>query len=176
MLEILLPDGTVVSHPEDATPLSVANSIGSRLAKAVVAAKVGDAVIDANRNLKPFAGNGPIPLRLLTDRDPESLDVLRHSCAHVMARAVMRLYPNVSLAFGPTIANGFYYDFQLDHKLSEEDFQKIEEEMASIIGIMPGHEANPQSRTYRNRIERSRLPRVLPSRRIRGLVPWTSYP
>jgi threonyl-tRNA synthetase len=133
MLEILLPDGTVVSHPEDATPLSVANSIGSRLAKAVVAAKVGDAVIDANRNLKPFAGNGPIPLRLLTDRDPESLDVLRHSCAHVMARAVMRLYPNVSLAFGPTIANGFYYDFQLDHKLSEEDFQKIEEEMASII-------------------------------------------
>ena len=133
MLEILLPDGTVVSHAEDATPLSVANSIGSRLAKAVVAAKVGDAVIDANRNLKPFAGNGPIPLRLLTDRDPESLDVLRHSCAHVMARAVMRLYPNVSLAFGPTIANGFYYDFQLDHKLSEEDFQKIEEEMASII-------------------------------------------
>jgi threonyl-tRNA synthetase len=133
MLEILLPDGTVVSHPEDATPLSVANSIGSRLAKAVVAAKVGDAVIDANRNLKPFAGNGPIPLRLLTDRDPESLDVLRHSCAHVMARAVMMLYPNVSLAFGPTIANGFYYDFQLDHKLSEEDFQKIEEEMASII-------------------------------------------
>lgn len=133
MLEILLPDGTVVSHPEDATPLSVANSIGSRLAKAVVAAKVGDAVIDANRSLKPFAGNGPIPLRLLTDRDPESLDVLRHSCAHVMARAVMRLYPNVSLAFGPTIANGFYYDFHLDHKLSEEDFQKIEDEMASIV-------------------------------------------
>jgi threonyl-tRNA synthetase len=133
MLEILLPDGTVVSHPEDATPLSVANSIGSRLAKAVVAAKVGDTVIDANRSLKPFAGNGPIPLRLLTDRDPESLDVLRHSCAHVMARAVMRLYPNVSLAFGPTIANGFYYDFHLDHKLSEEDFQKIEDEMASIV-------------------------------------------
>lgn len=133
MLEILLPDGTVVSHPEDATPLSVANSIGSRLAKAVVAAKVGDAVIDANRSLKMFAGDGPIPLRLLTDRDPESLDVLRHSCAHIMARAVMRLYPNVSLAFGPTITNGFYYDFQLDHKLSEEDFQKIEDEMASII-------------------------------------------
>ncbi|MFN9985329.1 MAG: threonine--tRNA ligase, partial [Pirellula sp.] len=133
MLEILLPDGTVVSHPEDATPLSVANSIGARLAKAVVAAKVGDSVIDANRSLKAFAGNGPIPLRLLTDRDPESLDVLRHSCAHVMARAVMRVFPNVSLAFGPTIANGFYYDFQLDHKLSEDDFQKIEEEMASII-------------------------------------------
>jgi len=133
MLEILLPDGTVVSHPEDATPLSVANSIGSRLAKAVVAAKVGDAVIDADRSLKMLAGDGPIPLRLLTDRDPESLDVLRHSCAHIMARAVMRLYPNVSLAFGPTIANGFYYDFQLDHKLTEDDFQKIEEEMASII-------------------------------------------
>jgi len=133
MLEILLPDGTVVSHPEDATPLTVAQSIGARLAKAVVAAKIGDTVIDATRPLKSFAGNGPIALRLLTERDPEALDVLRHSCAHVMARAVMRVFPNVSLAFGPTITNGFYYDFQLPHKLSEDDFERIEKEMAVIV-------------------------------------------
>ena len=133
MLEIQLPDGTVVSHPDDATPLSVANAIGSRLAKAVVAAKVGASVIDASRPLKPFANGSPIPLRLLTERDPEALDVLRHSSAHIMARAVMRIFPDVSLAFGPTISNGFYYDFLMPHKLTEEDFAKIEQEMAAII-------------------------------------------
>ena len=133
MLEIQLPDGTVVSHPDDATPLSIANSIGSRLAKAVVAAQVAGKVIDATGPLKPFDNGSPIPLRLLTEKDPESLDVLRHSSAHIMARAVMRLYPEVSLAFGPTISNGFYYDFLMPHKLTEEDFAKIEQEMAAII-------------------------------------------
>jgi threonyl-tRNA synthetase len=133
MIEIQLPDGTVVSHPDDATPLSVANAIGSRLAKAVIAAQIGTVVIDANRPLKSFSNGSPIPLRLLTERDPESLDVLRHSSAHIMARAVMRLFPDVSLAFGPTISNGFYYDFHMPHKLTEDDFGKIEQEMASII-------------------------------------------
>lgn len=133
MLDIQLPDGTVVSHPDDATPLSIANSIGSRLAKAVVAAQVAEKVIDATGPLKPFDNGSPIPLRLLTEKDPEALDVLRHSSAHIMARAVMRLYPEVSLAFGPTISNGFYYDFLMPHKLTEEDFAKIEQEMAAII-------------------------------------------
>lgn len=133
MLEIMLPDGTVVTHPEDATPLSVAESIGSRLAKAVVAAKIGDKIIDSTQPLKAFQADGPIPLRLLTDRDPEALAVLRHSSAHVMARAVMRLFPDVSLAFGPTTATGFYYDFQLPHKLSEDDFAAIEAEMQRLV-------------------------------------------
>jgi len=135
MLEILLPDGTVVTHPDDATPLSVAEKIGARLAKAVIAAKVGELIVDATRSLKPFANGSPIPLRLLTEKDPESLDVLRHSSAHVMARAIMRLYPGVSLAFGPTINNGFYYDFDLPKKLNEDDFSKIEAEMAKIIEL-----------------------------------------
>lgn len=133
MLEIQLPDGSVVQHPDNASPLSVAESIGSRLAKAVVAAKVGDQVIDATRPLHAFAGKGPIPLRLLTEKDPEALGVLRHSCAHVMARAIMRLFPDVSLAFGPTINNGFYYDFDVPKKLSEDDFAAIEAEMAKIV-------------------------------------------
>ena len=133
MLEIQLPDGTVVEHPEDASPLTVAESIGSRLAKAVVAAKIGDQIVDAMKPLKAFAGNGPIPLILLTEKDPESLGVLRHSCAHIMARAIMRLFPDVSLAFGPTINNGFYYDFDLPHKLNEGDFAAIEAEMAKIV-------------------------------------------
>ncbi len=133
MLQVQLPDGTIVEHADSATALNVAQSIGSRLAQAVVAAKINDRVVDATRPLAELTDQSPVPLVLLTERDPEALDVLRHSSAHVMARAVMRLYEGVSLAFGPTINNGFYYDFELPHKLSEDDFQAIEAEMAKII-------------------------------------------
>jgi threonyl-tRNA synthetase len=147
MLEVQLPDGSIVAHPDDATPLSVAEKIGSRLAKAVIAAKVGDLVIDSNRSLKSLFTGAPIPLRLLTEKDPEALDVLRHSCAHVMARAIMRLFPKVSLAFGPTISNGFYYDFDLPQKLSEDDFEKIEQEMARIVEMAEPFEQFSLDRT-----------------------------
>ena len=63
------------------------------------------------------------------------LDTLRHSAAHLMARAVMRLYPNVQLAFGPTVENGFYYDFAMEHRLTEDDFPKIEDEMKKLIKL-----------------------------------------
>ncbi|MEZ6136236.1 MAG: threonine--tRNA ligase [Pirellulaceae bacterium] len=133
MLQIQLPDGTLVEHPTGATALDVAEKIGARLAKAVVAAKLGDRVVDATRPLNELTDESPIPLTLLTERDAEALDVLRHSSAHIMARAVMRLYDGVSLAFGPTINNGFYYDFDLKQKLSEDDFPAIEQEMAKIV-------------------------------------------
>ena len=114
--------------------MEVAQSIGSRLAGAVVAAEVDGQVCDVVRPLAELSSSRPIPLRLLTEQDPPSVDVLRHSLrAHVMARAVMRLFPGVSLAFGPTIDNGFYYDFDLPHKISEEDFPRIEAEMAQIV-------------------------------------------
>lgn len=133
MIQVQLPDGTLVEHPQTATALDVAEKIGSRLAKAVVAAKIDERIVDATRPLAELTDQSPIPLKLLTERDPEALDVLRHSSAHVMARAVMRLYEGVSLAFGPTIENGFYYDFELPHKLSEDDFEAIEQEMEKII-------------------------------------------
>ena len=132
MLQVQLPDGSLVEHPDDSTAMDVATKIGARLASAVIAAKIGDRVVDATRPLRELS-DSPVPLKLLTDRDPEALGVLRHSCAHVMARAVMRLYNGVSLAFGPTIANGFYYDFELDKKLNEDDFPAIEAEMAKIV-------------------------------------------
>ena len=72
-------------------------------------------------------------MRLITKKDPEALAVMRHSAAHVMAQAVMRLYEGVQLAFGPTTATGFYYDFRLPQPLSEEDFPAIEAEMAKIV-------------------------------------------
>ncbi len=136
MIRVRLPDGTIKEYSEETTPLQIAQEIGPRLASATLAAKVDGRVIDANRPLGEIvdsAGEEPVELRLLTDRDPEALDVLRHSCAHVMARAVMRLFPDVGLAFGPTVAHGFYYDFDLPRQIREEDFPAIEAEMARII-------------------------------------------
>ncbi len=132
-MEVQLPDGKICSVPDHATALDVAATIGPRLAAAVVAADVDGRVVDAMRPLADATPTRPVPLRLLTDRDTSALGVLRHSCAHVMARAVMRLFPGVSLAFGPTTGQGFYYDFDLEHKISEDDFPRIEAEMAMIV-------------------------------------------
>jgi threonyl-tRNA synthetase len=109
----------------------VAEGIGKRLAQAAVAAKVNGTIWDLDRELP--TGNGDIAFQILTDKDPDALDVLRHSCAHVMARAVMRLFPGVQLAFGPTIENGFYYDIDATPPIREEDFPRIEEEMRKIV-------------------------------------------
>ncbi len=134
MISVRLPDGSVKEFADDSTSLDVANSIGSRLAQAVLAAKTNGTIVDSARPLKEVADvSQPVDLKLLTDRDTEALGVLRHSCAHVMARAVMRLFPKVNLAFGPTLANGFYYDIDCPHKISEEDFPRIEEEMRKIV-------------------------------------------
>ncbi len=136
MLQIQLPDGSVKEYPENYTAIDVAKTIGERLAAATLAAEINGTVVDATRpvgqvfNLPPGT---PIPLKLITSRDPKAFAVMRHSAAHVMARAVMRLYPGVGLAFGPTTGHGFYYDFDLDTKISEDDFPRIEEEMKKII-------------------------------------------
>jgi threonyl-tRNA synthetase len=131
MLTLRLPDGSTKQVPEGTRARDVALSIGKRLAQAAVAAKVNDTILDLDRELP--GGNGEIPFQILTDKDPESLEILRHSCAHVMARAVMRLFPGVKLAFGPTIENRFYYDIDVTPPLKEEDFPRIEEEMRRIV-------------------------------------------
>lgn len=131
MLTLRLPDGSTKQVPEGTRPREIAEGIGKRLAQAAVAAKVNGTVVDLDREL---TGDGnEIAFQVLTDRDPEALDVLRHSTAHVMARAVMRLFPGVRLAFGPTIENGFYYDIDATPPLREEDFPRIEEEMRKIV-------------------------------------------
>ena len=133
-MQVKLPDGTVKEYAEESSAMDVAESIGSRLAQAVAAAEVNGKIVDASRPLREVSENGdPVNLRLLTTRDPEALAVMRHSCAHIMARAVMRLYPHVGLAFGPTLAHGFYYDFDMEETISEDDFPKIEAEMKNII-------------------------------------------
>jgi threonyl-tRNA synthetase len=143
MLKVTLPDG---SEKEFASPVSsrdVAASIGPGLAKAAVAGEVDGRILSLDQALP---AEGAVRMRLLTRKDPETLGVLRHSCAHIMARAVMRLFPGVQLAFGPTVEGGYYYDFDLDHKLTEEDFPAIEAEMKRIIALDEPFE----------RIERSR--------------------
>lgn len=132
-MNIQLPDGTLKEYPAGSSALDVARSIGERLANATIAAQIGETIVDAMRPLEELTDADPIPLKLLTTKDAEALGVLRHSCAHIMARAVMRLYPGVGLAFGPTTGNGFYYDFDLSTPISEEDFPRIEAEMAAII-------------------------------------------
>jgi threonyl-tRNA synthetase len=108
----------------------VAAEIGPGLAKAAVLAAVDGKQVDLH---SPLPSSGEIKLRLITKKDAEALAVMRHSAAHVMAQAVMRLYKDVQLAFGPTTATGFYYDFALPQPISEEDFPKIEAEMQKII-------------------------------------------
>ena len=130
MIQVKLPDGSVHEYPEGTRPIDVAEKIGPRLAKAVIAAEVNGQVVDLHR---PLEAGGILDLKLLTSKDPEALGVLRHSTAHVMARAVMRLYEGVQLAFGPTVENGFYYDFELPEPIREEDFPRIEKEIRKII-------------------------------------------
>jgi threonyl-tRNA synthetase len=133
MLSIRLPDGSVVEHPDHATALDVAAAISPRLAAAAVGAIVAGTTVDVMRPLAEVTEERPVPVQLLTEKDSASLGILRHSCAHIMARAVMRLWPDVELAFGPTTGHGYYYDIACSHKISEDDFPRIEAEMQKIV-------------------------------------------
>jgi threonyl-tRNA synthetase len=132
MLTIKLPDGSKREVPAGTRPREVAESIGKRLAKDAIAAKVNGAVVDLDREL-PGDGAAELSFAVLTPKDPEALEVLRHSTAHIMARAVMRLFPGTQLAFGPPIENGFYYDIDSPTPITEADFPRIEEEMRKIV-------------------------------------------
>ena len=145
MLKVTLPDGKTLEYTRHVRPIDIAADIGPRLAKATLAAEVDGRLVGVQ---EPLPVDGQVSLRLITNRDPQALDLMRHSAAHVMARAVMRLFDGVQLAFGPTVAGGFYYDFQMEHALSEADFPKIEAEMAKII-----KEDEPFERVEMNRQE-----------------------
>lgn len=130
MLTVKLPDGSEKKYDSSVTSRDVAADIGPGLAKSAIAAAINGSIVDLDRELPH---EDLISLEIITKKDPRALGVMRHSCAHVMARAVMRLYDGVRLAFGPTTEGGFYYDFDLEHSLSDEDFDKIEAEMAKIV-------------------------------------------
>jgi threonyl-tRNA synthetase len=132
MLTLKLPDGSTRQVPAGTRPRDVAESIGKRLAKDAIAAKVNGTIVDLDREL-PGDGASESSFAVLTPKDPEALEVLRHSTAHIMARAVMRLFPGTQLAFGPPIESGFYYDIDSPTPITEADFPRIEEEMRKIV-------------------------------------------
>ena len=132
MATVQLPDGSIKQFEGAVTVLDVAKKIGSRLAKDALWGEIDGQPVPLERTL---GANDSVRLRIITRTDPAALATLRHSCAHVMARAVMRLKPGVQLAFGPTIEGGFYYDIESPQALTEADFPAIEAEMQRLIEL-----------------------------------------
>lgn len=124
---ITLPDGTQKKFDKPVTVAEVAASIGAGLAKAAIAGKVNGKLVDTFYLIENDA-----ELRIITDRDAEGIEIIRHSTAHLLAHAVKLLFPTVQVTIGPVIENGFYYDFAFARPFSTEDLAKIEEKMHEI--------------------------------------------
>ena len=130
-MKVVLPDSSELELPDGATGLDAARAIGPKLAEQAVLARVDG----STRDLRLPLADGE-PVQFLTTRDtedPDALSVLRHSTAHLLAEAVMRLHPGVKIAIGPPIADGFYYDFEFPEPISEGDLEAIEEEIRREI-------------------------------------------
>src|SRR3954447_8479089 len=125
-MHVTLPDGTRLDLDEGATGADAAAKIGAGLARAALAVKADGALLDLDAPLQDGA-----QLEIVTERSPEALDLIRHDAAHVMATAVLELYPGVKISIGPAIADGFYYDFEFPEgvTVTEADLPKIEERM-----------------------------------------------
>ncbi len=126
-LRVTLPDGSTKVLPAGATGADLAKSIGPGLAKAAIAVRVNDEVRDLSRPLPDGA-----TVAIITERDPQALDVLRHSSAHALATAVRQLFPQAGIGFGPPIEDGFYYDFEVPTPFTPEDLERIEAKMREV--------------------------------------------
>src|SRR5579872_3715224 len=126
-MQVVLPDNSKLDLPAGATGLDAARAIGPKLAEQAVLVKADGRPQDLRL---PLADGQHIELLTTRDRhDPDALYVLRHSSAHLLAEAVRRLYPGVKVAIGPPIENGFYYDFEFPAPVSDDDLERIEEEV-----------------------------------------------
>jgi threonyl-tRNA synthetase len=128
MVNVTLPDGSVRSFEGPVSVAEVAASIGPGLAKAALAGKVNGKLVDTS-----FVMDGDSQLAIVTARDAEALDLIRHDAAHVMAQAVQELYPGTQVTIGPAIEDGFYYDFARETPFTPEDLEKIEKRMEEIV-------------------------------------------
>ena len=127
MLQITLPDKSIKKFEKPLSIEELAEKIGPGLAKSVIAGKIDNKIVDASEII-----TSDCKVVILTSEDKEGLEIMRHSCAHLLAHALKQLYPNVKLAIGPVIENGFYYDILLKKNLSESDLVKVEERMLSL--------------------------------------------
>lgn len=128
MIEVTLPDGSKREFDSPVTVGDVAASIGAGLARAALAGKVNGKLVDLSH---PITENSTVSI--VTDKDPEGLEIIRHSTSHLMAQAVKGLYPEAQITIGPVIENGFYYDFSLPKHLTNEDLPLIEKKMDEIV-------------------------------------------
>jgi len=127
MVAITLPDGSQKSFDDAVTVLQVAESIGPGLVKAALAGKVNDELVDVS-----YLIENDSDLAIVTGRDEDGLEIIRHSCAHLMANAVQNLFPEAQVTIGPVIENGFYYDFAYERPFTPEDLEAIEKEMQRL--------------------------------------------
>ena len=128
MVSIKLPDNSILSFDEQVNGVQIAEKIGSSLAKAALAIKVNGKVQDLTTPITTDA-----QIDIITSKSPEGLDIIRHTCSHVMAQAVQELYPETQVTIGPAIENGFYYDFARKTPFTPEDLKAIEQKMSEIV-------------------------------------------
>ena len=128
MAKIELPDGRLLDGADGASVLDFVQQIGSGLARAAVAAELDGRLVDLSAPVYNHA-----KLVVITAKDDKGLDILRHSCAHIMAEAICSLWPQALLVYGPTVEDGFYYDIDLESPIRPEDFERIEAKMREII-------------------------------------------
>lgn len=128
MINITLPDGSVRQYESPVTVMQIAQSIGAGLAKATVAGKVNGVQVDA---CDPITADASV--QIITPKDSEGVDIIRHSCAHLIGHAVKQLFPNVKMVIGPVIEDGFYYDIHTDKPFTPDDIAAIETRMKELI-------------------------------------------
>lgn len=124
---ITLPDGSQRHFDHAVSPLDVALDIGPGLAKATIAGRVNGELVDACDPIENDA-----TLSIITAKDEDGLEIIRHSCAHLLGHAIKQLWPNTKMAIGPVIDNGFYYDVDIDRTLTQEDLDALEKRMHEL--------------------------------------------
>ena len=127
MPKITLPDSSKKSFDRPITVEELASELGSSLEKSTVAAKIDGQLVDSSYEILADCN-----VELLTAKDEEGLKIIRHSCAHLLAHALKKLYPEIKLAIGPVVQNGFYYDFLLEKRLNDDDLKEIEDQMVKL--------------------------------------------
>ena len=128
MVTITLPDGSTRQFDNPVSVMDVAQSIGAGLAKATIAGEVDGKLVDASDIIAADAR-----LRIITAKDEEGVEIIRHSCAHLVGHAVKQLYPDVKMVIGPVINEGFYYDIFSERPFTPDDMAAIEKRMAELI-------------------------------------------
>ncbi len=128
MAKVRLPDGSILEAPDGTTVKEFAEQIGAGLAKAAICGNVDGAEADLSTPI-----SGEVSLTITTAKDDRGVEIIRHSCAHIMAEAICSIWPEAKLVYGPTVRDGFYYDIDLEEAIRPEDFERIEKKMDEII-------------------------------------------